>query len=151
VFLDLDGTLREATGRAPFPRSASEVRLLPRRREVLEGFVQAGYRLFGVSNQAGVALGQVDLAGVEEALVETQRQLGLPMEVVYCPHPADRPACWCRKPLPGFGVWLAERADLDLSRSWMVGDRPPDEGFAAALGVRYAHERDFFGPEGPRP
>jgi len=144
LLLDLDGTLRRTRGPRPFPIRPDEVELLPGRREVLARWLADGYRLFGVSNQAGVALGQLTDDDVRACAERTVALLGLPIDVRWCPHPARPVRCWCRKPLPGMGVELVEGQGLDPGRTIMVGDRASDEGFARALGVSFAHAEDFF-------
>jgi histidinol phosphatase-like enzyme len=74
---------------------------------------------------------------VETGFVRLQEQLGVSMEVVYCPHGAGPPKCWCRKPLPGLGVVLIQRHRLDPSRCIYVGAGPQDPGFARRLGFQY--------------
>ncbi len=59
------------------------------------------------------------------------------LDVAVCPHPAGPPVCWCRKPMPGLGLVLARRHDVDLARSVHVGPGAADRGFAARLGLRY--------------
>ncbi|TNE91181.1 MAG: HAD-IIIA family hydrolase [Deltaproteobacteria bacterium] len=144
LFLDLDGTVRETRGGPPFPRNAGEVHLMPHRKEVLEQYANAGWRLFGVSNQAGVALGQVSIDGVEEAAERTVELLGLPIEIAYCPHPHRPVGCWCRKPLPGMALQFLLRYELDPANCLMVGDRDSDESFARRLGMPYRDQADFF-------
>lgn len=145
LLLDLDGTVRQTLGPRPFPVAPEEVALLPRRREVLARWVADGYRLFGVTNQAGVALGQLDLEAVAACNDRTAELLGLPIEIVSCPHPARPVGCWCRKPLPGLGVLLIERHRLSRRDLVMVGDRASDAEFASALGARYVDAEEFFG------
>ncbi|PKN55297.1 MAG: oxidoreductase, partial [Deltaproteobacteria bacterium HGW-Deltaproteobacteria-14] len=145
LLLGLDGTLRATRSGAPFPTAADDVVLLPNRREILAPLVAAGVRLFGVSNQGGVALGQVDVATVRAACDRTAALLGLPLESVWCPHPPGRATCWCRKPLPGLGVALIERWRLSRTDLAVVGDGPGDADFARALGVPFHDASDFFG------
>jgi len=145
LLLDLDGTLRRTKSGSPFPTAPDDVVLLPGRREILAPLVADGVRLFGVTNQAGVSLGQVDEATVRAACDRTAALLELPIEVVWCPHPPGRPTCWCRKPLPGLGVALIERWRLSRADLAMVGDRESDAAFAAGLGVTYHDAADFFG------
>lgn len=147
VILDLDGTLRTAAP-APFPRNPSEVRLMPYRREVLQRFVDDGYLLCAVTNQAGVALGQLTEQDAIDCIERTKELLGLEIDVRYCPHRAGGTHCWCRKPMPGLGVQLLRDHDLDRSLCVFVGDRDSDAEFARNLGVRYADQAEFFQPEG---
>jgi len=71
--------------------------------------------------------------------------LGLPVtEVTYCPHPAFPVGCFCRKPLPGLGVYLIRKYKLDFDQSVMVGDMDSDAAFARGIAVRYVDANEFF-------
>jgi histidinol phosphatase-like enzyme len=56
---------------------------------------------------------------------------------LHCPHPAGPPICWCRPPLPGLPLLFAREAQVDLSRSVLVGTGAPHRNLASALGCRY--------------
>lgn len=148
LLLDLDGTVRTSTGPAPFPRWPREVALLPGRRERLLPFVEAGVVLCGITNQAGVGLGQISLEAMQDCVDRTVQLLDLPIDVQACPH-APKASCWCRKPRPGMGVELMRRHTLNPRQTWMIGDRDADRGVARALGVPFFHADDFFSDEGP--
>jgi HAD superfamily hydrolase (TIGR01662 family) len=146
LLLDVDGTLRTTKSGEPYPRSVDDVALLPGRTERLARAIAEGYRLFFVSNQSGVASGKVDRATVDAAFAKTIELLGVPVdEVAYCPHPAFPVGCFCRKPLPGLAVWLAERHQLDRDAMVMVGDLGSDEAFAKAIGATFVESARFFG------
>jgi histidinol phosphatase-like enzyme len=70
-------------------------------------------------------------------------RLGLTIEIAYCPHAAGPPRCWCRKPLPGLGVLLIHRHQLNPARCVYVGDGPQDAGYARRLGLPYRAAREF--------
>ncbi|MFO0978436.1 MAG: aldo/keto reductase [Planctomycetaceae bacterium] len=145
LLLDVDGTLRATYSGDVFPRSPDDVRILPRRTEILSQWVAAGYQLFFVSNQAGIAMGQVPDDSVRLAMLRTAELLGVPVtEITYCSHPSTPPSCFCRKPMPGLGIYLIEKYRLDRQRLVMVGDRKPDQEFAEGLGIRYYDEAEFF-------
>jgi histidinol phosphatase-like enzyme len=74
-------------------------------------------------------------------------RLGLAMDVEYCPHGAGPPQCWCRKPLPGLGVLLIHRHQLDPAKCIYVGDGPQDAGYAQKLGLPYRSAAEFFAGE----
>ena len=74
---------------------------------------------------------------VDAGLASLQEKLGVSMEVLYCPHAAGPPKCWCRKPLPGLGVVFIQRHRLDPSLCLYVGSGPQDPGFARRLGFQY--------------
>lgn len=152
LLLDVDGTLRRTRSGEIYPRHPDDVELLPGRRDVLARWVEAGYRLFFISNQSGVASGKVERTAVEAALLRTAELLALPVaEVAYCPHAAFPVGCYCRKPMPGLGVHLMQRHQLARSHLTMVGDMESDAQFAAALGARYFAAEEFFGLHRPEP
>lgn len=147
LLLDVDGTLRKTKSGEIYPRSADDVELLPNRREVLQRWVDEGYKLFFVSNQSGVASGTVSREAVDAAFARTVELLGLPVaEIAYCPHPAFPAGCFCRKPLPGLGVALIQRHGLSREHLRMVGDMDSDRDFARSLGIPYTDASEFFAP-----
>lgn len=129
VFLDKDGTLIEDV---PYNVDPVHIRLLPGAREGLTALHDAGYRLFIVSNQSGVAHGyftEEDLTPVEQRLCQLLEELSVPLAgFYYCPHQPDgvRPAyavaCSCRKPQPGLLLRAASDHEIDLRQSWLIGD-----------------------------
>ena len=164
VFLDRDGTVIKEVGYLNrldrielFPWSIDAVRLLNR----------AGFSVFVVTNQAGVARGYFEEALVQEAHRAIDRQMtagGARIDAYYyCPHHPDagvgeyRQACSCRKPQPGM-IRRAEREfGIDPSRSFVVGDRWMDVEFGHAAGARSIIVRSGYAtgdedpPAGARP
>ena len=137
VFLDRDGTIVEDPG---FLHEPGKVRLLPGAAAAIQRLNEAGWLVVTVSNQSGIARGLYDAAAytaVQRRLVELLAQHGARIDGAYfCPHhPAVSGPCDCRKP----GVRLfrdaAAALDLDLARSYWVGDRVSDIAPARALGA----------------
>jgi len=152
LLLDVDGTLRKTRSGELYPRHPDDIELLPGRQEVLTRWVEAGYRLFFVSNQSGVASGKLGHENAVAAFMRTAEMLQLPIaEVAYCPHPAFPVGCFCRKPMPGLGVYLMRKHHLSPEHLLVVGDMASDAAFAAAINARYYDAAEFFGPNGPRP
>lgn len=146
LLLDVDGTLRKTRSGEIYPRHADDIEILPGRREVLARWVAAGYRLFFVSNQSGIASGKLTHAAAEACFLRTAELLQLPVTgIAYCPHPAFPVGCYCRKPMPGLGVYLMERHQLAREHLVVVGDMASDAEFAAGLGARYVDAGEFFG------
>lgn len=145
LLLDVDGTLRKTKSGELYPRQADDIELLPSRQEVLQNWISAGYKLFFVSNQSGIASGQLSEQAAAECFERTVELLGLPVaEVAVCPHPAFPAGCFCRKPLPGLGVQLIERHRLSTRDLVMVGDLDSDQAFARGIGARYYYAAEFF-------
>jgi HAD superfamily hydrolase (TIGR01662 family) len=144
LFLDFDGCLRDCPSGAKYPCSPQDVRILPNRAEMLKKAVNNGYRLLGVSNQSGIAAGQLTDAQARECFDYTVKQLQVPIEVAYCPHKIPPMACWCRKPQPGLAVAFIERYRLNPKLCVMVGDMTSDRTFATRLGMNYLAADDYF-------
>ena len=124
VFLDRDGVINQAIVRdgKPFPpASVDELTIVPDAPAVLQSLKRAGFLLVVVTNQPDISRGKRALAAVE-AIHQALRQ-ALPVDDFFlCPHD-DSDRCDCRKPLPGLLLRGAEKYHIDLSRSFMVGDR----------------------------
>jgi len=152
LLLDVDGTIRKTHSGEIYPRTADDVRLLPGRREVLQKWIDAGYSLFFVSNQSGIASKKLSREDAEAAFARTIELLDLPVtEVCFCPHRAFPVVCYCRKPMPGMGVDLMRRYKLSPEDLVMVGDMGSDAAFAAGLSVKYFEAEEFFNKNGPSP
>ena len=143
IFLDRDGTLIEDAGYLADP---SGVALLPGVALALKKLKQAGYVLVVVSNQSGIARGLFDEAAVDAIHEEMSRQLaehGAAVDAIYyCPcHPEGHVhpyACESehRKPKPGMLLQAADELDIDLTQSWMIGDKPADVAAGKRAGCR---------------
>lgn len=145
LLLDVDGTLRVTASGEIYPRAPDDVRLLPGRREVLQRWIDDGYQLFFISNQSGVASGKLSHDDAAACFARTRALLDLPItEVVFCPHKSFPVGCFCRKPLPGWGVYLTRKYKLAQEHLVMVGDMESDRRFAEAIGARYVDAEAFF-------
>ncbi len=137
VFLDRDGILNRANVREgrPFPPTRVEdVELLPGTVASLGKLAEAGYMLIGITNQPDVARG-IQSREMVEAINKWLRSRLPVKEIFVCYH--DRTDhCACRKPKPGLIFQAAEKYALDLSQSWMVGDRWKDIAAGRASGLR---------------
>lgn len=127
VFLDKDGTLVEDV---PWNVDPALLRFTPHALPALQRLAAAGYLLFIVTNQSGLATGRfthAQFSVLEAALLQRLRQQGgIEIAGVYvCPHaPAadGGTSCDCRKPQPAMLTLAARAHGIDLARSWMVGD-----------------------------
>jgi len=133
LFLDRDGTINSEVD---FLTSPDDVVLLPSASRVIREANDLGLRVIVVTNQSGVARGLLtenDLVAVHERLTQLLQADGARIDAIYfCPHhPAEGNEpyvvdCDCRKPRPGMLLRGKKEFDLDLSRSFMIGDRCAD-------------------------
>lgn len=141
VFLDRDGTLNERPPEHEYVTSEHDFRWLPGAPEALARLARTGFLLAVVSNQRGVARGQVTTAALRaiERRIQTDLEpYGCRIDAFsYCLHDLDA-GCACRKPRPGMLLDLAASLDVDLASSWMVGDAASDVEAGRAAGCRTA-------------
>lgn len=138
IFFDRDGIVNQSPGDGYVLRW-DDFHLLPEFVETLRITTRLGYAAVIVTNQRGVALGLMSAETVEDihrrlrAVLKDQHGLDL-LDIRYCPH--DRDACDCRKPKPGMILDAARLHQIDLSRSWMIGDSPRDAEAGRAAGCQ---------------
>jgi len=133
VFVDFDGTLVKTIGDRG-PRSKAELEILPGTKEAIRRLIDSRYRPIVVSNQPDIARGKINIVTYRLMVNYVINTLNL-WSFAICRH--DGNWCACRKPKPGL-IWKeAVEFELDLSRSWMVGDRMSDieAGAAAGCGI----------------
>jgi aryl-alcohol dehydrogenase-like predicted oxidoreductase len=123
---------------------ASSVAQAAQRRDVLQRYAAEGWRILGVGWQPGIAEKTMTVAEADAVYARLRAELDVEIDIVYCPHGGGPPVCWCRKPLPGLGVMLIHRYELDPAQCIYVGSGPQDPGFARRLGFQYRDARDFF-------
>jgi len=124
VFLDRDGVLNRAIvrkGKPYAPRTLMEFEILPGVLGAVRLLKTSGFDLIVVTNQPDVARGKVSLNTVEAINSRLTIDLGLDT-ILTCFHDDDDD-CNCRKPRPGFLFRMRDERGIDLSRSFMVGDR----------------------------
>ena len=123
VFLDRDGTLIEEK---EYLRDPDQVAIFPGAKEALKRLQDAGFKLFIVSNQSGVGRGYFTLADVNrvnERLVELFARDGVRFEKIYiAPEGPEQPSRG-RKPSPQFLLDARDEFGIELSQSYMVGDK----------------------------
>jgi D-glycero-D-manno-heptose 1,7-bisphosphate phosphatase len=157
VFLDRDGTINEQMG---YVNHLSRFVLLPRTVTGIRRLNQAGLKIVVITNQSGAARGYFPVSFIAEVHAHLENLLaaeGAHLDGIYvCAHHPDE-ACGCRKPEPGLLHQAARELDLDLARSYMVGDRLLDVQTAARAGVKgilvltgYGRgERQYLSPKSP--
>jgi mannose-1-phosphate guanylyltransferase/phosphomannomutase len=147
IFLDRDGVLNAEIDGVHRPE---DLVLLEGVGAALRTINRAGVPAICVTNQPDVAKGLLSLETLRQVFAALDTELAKSGayldDVYYCPHHPERGwpgevtelkvACACRKPEPGMLVAAARDHHLDLSRSWMIGDRYADIAAARAAGAR---------------
>jgi D-glycero-D-manno-heptose 1,7-bisphosphate phosphatase len=151
VFVDRDGTLNrmvydETHGLFDSPRRPDQVQLKPGAGGFIQALRRAGFVVVVVTNQPGLAKGTLTMSELEAVNTRLRELLLQEGEVwdalVYCPHHPTgnvekyRLDCDCRKPKPGLLMRVARELDLDVTKSWMVGDGLVDIQAGRAAGCR---------------
>ena len=146
-FLDRDGTINKYVG---FLRKPEEFELLNGVAEAIRRINQSGYLAIVVTNQPVIARGEVTWEGLDEIHRKMETLLGQEGayldDIFVCPHHPDRgfPGerleykmdCDCHKPKPGMLRKAAEKYNIDLAESWMIGDSQRDVVAGMAAGCQ---------------
>lgn len=137
VFLDRDGVLNQVIlkqGKPYPPSSVAEMQLLPGVKEALDRLKKHGFLLMVVTNQPDVARGTTTRAVVEA--INQYLVQNLPLDDVLVCYHDDQDYCECRKPKPGLLKQAAEKYQINLDKSFMIGDRWRDIQAGQAAGCR---------------
>jgi D-glycero-D-manno-heptose 1,7-bisphosphate phosphatase len=134
VFFDRDGTLMEDVNYCSDPAT---VRVFPGVREALERLRAAGFRIVLVTNQSGIGRGYFTEAQYQAVQAEFFRQAGAGAfdASYFCPDVPGVPSTR-RKPEPGMVLEAAAEFDLDLGRSFLIGDKSSDIECGRRAGTR---------------
>lgn len=153
VFIDRDGTINIEK---EYLYLAEEFEFIPGAKKAIRLLNEAGYLVVVVTNQSGVARGyytEEDVHLLHRHISEQLDQDGSRVDAwLYCPHhPSGRGSyalpCRCRKPLPGMLLEAAQRFDIDLDASIMIGDKLVDVEAGRAAGCRTILVRTGYGKE----
>ena len=137
VFLDRDGIINRAIVRdgKPYPPvRMQDFEILPGSVTALSQLADFGYTLIGITNQPDVARGTQSREMVESfnALIQSK----LPVREIFVCYHDNADDCNCRKPRPGLILQAAQKYQLNLLNSWMVGDRWNDIAAGQAAGLK---------------
>jgi D-glycero-D-manno-heptose 1,7-bisphosphate phosphatase len=154
VFIDRDGTINEEK---EYLYRSEAFEFIPGAPEAIKVFNEAGFLVVVVTNQSGVArgyYGEDDVRSLHRHIDELLMSYGAKVDAYYfCPHhPLNgvgvyRIECACRKPMPGMLLKAASDLGIDLSRSWMIGDKLVDVEAGISAGCSSAMVLTGYGPE----
>ena len=140
IFLDRDGTLNVRPPKACYVEKIEDFVWLPGAIEAIRLLKEKNYRIILVSNQPGIARGNL----TEETLQEInekmqsdlQEQIGYRIDdIFFCPHNWDE-GCECRKPKPGMFFIAQKKYSINLVKCYMIGDDERDIEAANAAGMK---------------
>jgi len=139
IFLDRDGVINSDIGHYYIYRIKDFLineGIIPS----LKRFSEAGYLLFIITNQGGVAKGiytEDDVNKVHKHLLNILEKENIKIEKIYfCPHHDSIATCQCRKPSPYFFHQAINEFDIDKDKSYMIGDSPRDKKASEAAGIK---------------
>jgi D-glycero-D-manno-heptose 1,7-bisphosphate phosphatase len=150
IFLDRDGTVNIEK---QYLHRARDWEWIPGAMDALIQLKSAGYLLIVISNQAGIARGyyrENDLLDLHAWVNEQLAPVHASLDAFYfCPHHPDfsKEPCSCRKPLPGLILRAEREWNIDIPRSWMVGDKLSDVQAGFAAGCKNILVRTGYGAE----
>lgn len=150
IFLDRDGTLNIHPGIMRFIISPDDLQLIDHVGEAIQIINNSGYLAIVVTNQPVIARGDCTIETLDKIHARLERLLGEEGayldDLIYCPHHPDKGfagerleykiECECRKPKPGMILQMAEKYNIDLSQSFMVGDSEVDMIAGRAVGCK---------------
>ncbi len=136
IFLDRDGTINKDIG---YLYKVDQWQWLPFAKQALVSLYTVGFSLIVISNQSGIARGFYDHENVlilHDWVNKQLKSLGCEISAFYyCPHHPDiSGACSCRKPAPYMILQAAKEHNIDLKKSWMIGDKLIDVQAGQAAG-----------------
>jgi D-glycero-D-manno-heptose 1,7-bisphosphate phosphatase len=148
VFIDRDDTIMEDCGYCSDPK---DVKVFPGVPEALRRLKSNGFKLIIITNQSGIGRGLFTLQQYRAVETEVLRQLGdgLIDATYFCPDVPGQHST-CRKPAPGMVIEATREHQIDLSRSFLIGDKEIDVECAhnagvSAIRVQTGFQRDTAG------
>ena len=136
VFLDRDGVINKK--REDYVKSSNELIILPNVKKSIKELKKNGFNIIIVTNQSPINRGIIsknELKKIhEEMILKINEGLTLDM-IYYCPHRPDE-KCECRKPKPGMLLQAIKDWEVDIEKSWLIGDSESDVQAGKAVGIK---------------
>jgi len=148
VFLDRDGVINEEIG---YLYKTKDFKFIDGVFEACNYFQEKGYLIIIITNQSGIARGyytEEDFYILNNWMNDQFSTNGINIsDIFFCPHSPDH-GCNCRKPKPGLIKDALQKHNIDIARSWIIGDKESDiragnlAGISNTILVKTGHEID---------
>jgi len=136
VFIDRDGTINID---GPYLDDPDKFKMYPNVGKGVKKLKDQGFKIIVITNQSGIARGYFTeevLSKIHERMSMEFNEFGVELDgIYYCPHHPDN-ACGCRKPKTGLFENAIEKHDIDVDRSYMIGDKILDICAGQKIGVK---------------
>ena len=136
IFLDRDGVINKEIG---YLYKVEDFQFINDIFKACQYFDQLGYQIIIVTNQSGISRGYYSendfLSVTNWMLSEFKKNYIKILDMFYCPHLPES-NCNCRKPKPGMFITAKKKHDIDMSKSWMIGDKETDIRAAWSAGIQ---------------
>ena len=138
VFFDRDGVLNELVQRDGgwySPRSIDQFNIIKSSKNVINKLKEMGFLIIVVSNQPDISRGDINTAELDKMTNALFSKLKID-DIFYCPHD-DSDLCICRKPSPGLLIKASDKWNIDLEKSYMIGDTWKDAEAAKNANIKF--------------
>jgi D-glycero-D-manno-heptose 1,7-bisphosphate phosphatase len=144
VFFDRDGTLMQD---ADYCDDPAKVKVFEGAADAIRELKGRGFKIVVVTNQSGIGRGYMIEENYRAVAREFESQLGSDLidSTYFCPHSPEE-SCACRKPEPGMLLQAAEEHQIDLTKSYFVGDKDSDIECGKRAGTKTILVRTGYGP-----
>ena len=136
VFLDRDGVINKEVG---YLHKIQDFEFIDGVFEACLYFKSLNYQIIVVTNQSGIGRGyynEGDFHIINNWMLEQFKNKRIEiLDVFFCPHDPES-NCDCRKPKPGMFNQANEKHDIDMEKSWMIGDKEADVAAANSAGIK---------------
>lgn len=148
IFIDRDGTINVRPQKAHYIETPEQFVWLPGAIDAIKIAKRAGYRVVMVTNQPGIARGNLTedtLTQIHSKMQADLQQHGCEIDMIYyCPHNWDD-GCDCRKPEPGMFFQAEKDLSIDLTKCYMIGDDERDMEAARKVDCKFIMVNQQFG------
>lgn len=142
IFLDRDGVINKDPAyinKYSYVTKWGEFRFLPGAKRAIRKLTEAGYTIYVISNQAGIAKGYFTLRALKDITKKMLREIkksgGKITGVFYCPH-RNEDNCDCRKPKVGLFRKALKRGSINFGDTFFIGDKIMDVKAGRAIGCK---------------